>query len=156
MLNRQKYEFYLDFVHCGYSAIRIRLRPQPPPAGHPLVLSPSVQPFVVFDDEPLSHASSASLPRIGEKGAGVLSCAAMTTPSAFARRTICQIAYEELKPEIKAPVDAPVAIDFRFRNFADRRPWPDVFGDAFTLALQHDFTLELSHRSNYVEDMATG
>lgn len=42
-------------------------------------------------------------------------------------RVICQIAYEELKPEIKARVDALVAIDPRFRTFADGCTWPDVF-----------------------------
>ena len=34
-------------------------------------------------------------------------------------RVICQIAYEELKPEIKAGVDALVAIDPKFHNLAD-------------------------------------
>jgi hypothetical protein len=38
---------------------------------------------------------------------------------------ICQIAYEELKPEIKARVDALVAIDPKFRTFADACTAPD-------------------------------
>ena len=40
-------------------------------------------------------------------------------------RVICQIAYEELKPEIKARVDALVAIDPKFRTFADACTAPD-------------------------------
>jgi len=52
--------------------------------------------------------------------------------SAFAwsdlgHRVVCQIAYEELKPEIKARVDALIAIDPKFRTFADGCTWPDVF-----------------------------
>jgi hypothetical protein len=35
------------------------------------------------------------------------------------RRVVCQIAYEELKPQIKARVDALVAIEPKFRTFAD-------------------------------------
>ena len=63
--------------------------------------------------------------------AWLLGTAAMSFP-AFAwgdvgRRVICQIAYEELKPEIKARVDALVAIDPKFRTFADGCTWPDVF-----------------------------
>ena len=63
--------------------------------------------------------------------AWLLGTAAMSSP-AFAwgdvgRRVICQIAYEELKPEIKAHVDALVAIDPKFRTFADGCTWPDVF-----------------------------
>ena len=51
-------------------------------------------------------------------------------PSAFAwgdigHRVICQIAYAELKPEIKARVDALVAIDPKFRTFADACTAPD-------------------------------
>jgi len=42
-------------------------------------------------------------------------------------RVICQIAYKELKPEIKARVDALVAIDLKFRTYADGCIWPDVF-----------------------------
>jgi hypothetical protein len=42
-------------------------------------------------------------------------------------RVVCQIAYEELKPEIKARVDALVAIDPKFRTFAEGCTWPDVF-----------------------------
>jgi len=38
---------------------------------------------------------------------------------------ICQIGYEELKPEIKARVDALVAIDPKFRTFADACTAPD-------------------------------
>ena len=34
-------------------------------------------------------------------------------------RVVCQIAYEELKPEIKARVDALVAIDPQFHTFSD-------------------------------------
>ncbi len=40
---------------------------------------------------------------------------------------ICQIAYTELKPEIKARVDALIAIDPKFRTFADACTWPDKF-----------------------------
>ena len=63
--------------------------------------------------------------------AWLLGIAAMSSP-AFAwgdvgHRVICQIAYEELKPEIKARVDALVAIDPKFRTFADGCIWPDVF-----------------------------
>ena len=52
------------------------------------------------------------------------------SPSAFAwgdvgHRVICQIAYEELKPEIRARVDALVAIDPKFRTFADACTAPD-------------------------------
>ena len=55
--------------------------------------------------------------------AGLIGAALMPS-SAFAwgdvgHRVICQIAYEELKPEIKARVDALVAIDPKFRTFAD-------------------------------------
>ncbi len=55
--------------------------------------------------------------------AGLLG-AALSPSSALAwgdtgHRVICQIAYEELKPEIKARVDALVAIDPKFRTFAD-------------------------------------
>ena len=55
-----------------------------------------------------------------------------TTFSAFAwsdlgHRVICQIAYEELKPDIKARVDALIAINAKFRTFADGCTWPDVF-----------------------------
>jgi len=58
--------------------------------------------------------------------------ATFNASSAFAwsdlgHRTICQIAYEELKPEIKARVDALIAIDPKFRTFADGCTWPDVF-----------------------------
>ena len=61
-----------------------------------------------------------------------LQCAVFDAPSAFAwgdigHRVICQIAYEELKPEIKARVDALVAIDPKFRSFAHGCTWPDVF-----------------------------
>jgi hypothetical protein len=63
--------------------------------------------------------------------AWLLGAAAMSSP-AFAwgdigHRVVCQIAYEELKPEIKARVDALVAIDPKFRTFADGCTWPDVF-----------------------------
>ena len=63
--------------------------------------------------------------------AWLLGTAAMSSP-AFAwgdvgRRVICQIAYEELKPEIKERVDALVAIDPKFRTFADGCICPDVF-----------------------------
>ena len=40
---------------------------------------------------------------------------------------ICQIAYLELKPEIKARVDALIAIDPKFRTFADACTAPDKF-----------------------------
>ena len=40
---------------------------------------------------------------------------------------ICQIAYLELKPQIKARVDALIAIDPKFRTFADGCTWPDKF-----------------------------
>ena len=40
---------------------------------------------------------------------------------------ICQIAYLELKPEIKARVDALIAIDPKFQTFADACTWPDKF-----------------------------
>ncbi len=57
--------------------------------------------------------------------------AAMSSPASawgdVGHRVICQIAYEELKPEIKARVDALVAIDPKFRTFADGCIWPDVF-----------------------------
>ena len=58
--------------------------------------------------------------------------ATFNVSSAFAwsdlgHRVICQIAYEELKPEIKARVDALIAIDPKFRTFADGCTWPDVF-----------------------------
>jgi len=60
----------------------------------------------------------------------VLLCGGFQSPSAFAwgdvgHRVICQIAYEELKPEIKARVDALVAIDPKFRTFADACTAPD-------------------------------
>ena len=60
----------------------------------------------------------------------VLLCGGFQSPSAFAwgddgHRIICQIAYEELKPEIKARVDALVAIDPKFRTFADACTAPD-------------------------------
>jgi hypothetical protein len=63
--------------------------------------------------------------------AWLLGAAAMSSP-AFAwgdvgHRVICQIAYEELKPEIKSRVDALVAIDPKFRTFPDGCTWPDVF-----------------------------
>jgi hypothetical protein len=63
--------------------------------------------------------------------AWLLGTAATSSP-AFAwgdvgHRVICQIAYEELKPEIKARVDALVAIDPKFRTFAEGGTWPDVF-----------------------------
>ena len=63
--------------------------------------------------------------------AGLLTAALMPS-SAFAwsdvgHRVICQIAYEELKPEIKARVDALAVIDPKFRTFADGCTWPDVF-----------------------------
>lgn len=62
----------------------------------------------------------------------VLVCACFQSPSTFAwgdvgHRVICQIAYEELKPEIRARVDALVAIDPKFRTLADGCTWPDVF-----------------------------
>jgi len=49
--------------------------------------------------------------------------------SAFAwsdlgHRVICQIAYEELKPEIEARVDALIAIDPKFRTVANGCTWP--------------------------------
>ena len=55
---------------------------------------------------------------------------ALIPSSAFAlgdvgHRVICQIAYEELKPEIRARVDALVAIDPKFRTFADACTAPD-------------------------------
>jgi hypothetical protein len=60
----------------------------------------------------------------------VLLCASFDDSSAFAwgdvgHRAICQIAYEELKPEIKSRVDALVAIDPKFRTFADACTAPD-------------------------------
>jgi hypothetical protein len=63
--------------------------------------------------------------------AWLLGASAMSSP-AFAwgdigHRVVCQIAYEELKPEIKARVDALVAIDPKFRTFPDGCTWPDVF-----------------------------
>jgi hypothetical protein len=56
----------------------------------------------------------------------------LPAPSAWAwgdvgHRIICQIAYEELRPEIRSRVDALVAIDPKFRTFADGCTWPDVF-----------------------------
>jgi nuclease S1 len=42
-------------------------------------------------------------------------------------RVIYQIAYKELKPEIKARVGALVAIDPKYRTFPDGCTWPDVF-----------------------------
>ena len=56
--------------------------------------------------------------------AGLISAALMPS-SAFAwgdvgHRVICQIAYDELKPEIRARVDALVAIDPKFRNVRGR------------------------------------
>ena len=56
--------------------------------------------------------------------------AALMPSSAFAwgdvgHRVICQIAYDELRPEIKARVDALVAIDPKFRTFADACTAPD-------------------------------
>jgi hypothetical protein len=61
---------------------------------------------------------------------GWLSGTAVMSSPAFAwgdvgHRVICQIAYEELKPEIKARVDALVAIDPKFRTFADACTAPD-------------------------------
>ena len=61
--------------------------------------------------------------------AGLIGSALMPF-SAFAwgdigHRVICQITYEELKPEIKARVDALVAIDPKFRTFADACTAPD-------------------------------
>ena len=63
---------------------------------------------------------------------GVLAGVLPISSPAFAwgdvgHRVICRIAYEELKPEIKARVDALVAIDPKFRTFANGCTWPDVF-----------------------------
>ncbi len=62
----------------------------------------------------------------------VLASAQFLVQAAFAwgnlgHQIICQIAYEELKPEIKARVDALVAIDPGYRTFADACTWPDHF-----------------------------
>ena len=61
--------------------------------------------------------------------AGLIGASLMPS-SAFAwgdvgHRVICQIAYEEVKPEIRARVDALVAIDPKFRTFADACTAPD-------------------------------
>ena len=63
-------------------------------------------------------------------GLAAMMGAALMPSSAFAwgdigHRVICQIAYAELKPEIKARVDALVAIDPKFRTFADACTAPD-------------------------------
>jgi hypothetical protein len=42
-------------------------------------------------------------------------------------RIVCQIAYLELKPEIRSRVDALIAIDPKFRTFADACTWADKF-----------------------------
>lgn len=57
-------------------------------------------------------------------------------------RIICQIAYLELKPEIKARIDALIAIDPKFRTFADGCTWADKFprqktGRAFSRRAPH-------------------
>ena len=44
---------------------------------------------------------------------------------AAGHRIICQIAYDELKPAIRARVDALVAIDPRYRTFPDACTAPD-------------------------------
>jgi hypothetical protein len=63
--------------------------------------------------------------------AWLLGTAVMSSPTFvwgnIGHRAVCQIAYEELKPEIKARVDALVAIDPKFRTFADGCTWPNVF-----------------------------
>jgi hypothetical protein len=61
--------------------------------------------------------------------AGLIGGALMPS-SAFAwgdvgHRVVCQIDYDELKPEIKARVDALVAIDPKFRTFPDACTAPD-------------------------------
>ena len=60
--------------------------------------------------------------------AGLIGASLMPSPPAWGdagHRVICQIVYEELKPEIKARVDALVAIDPKFRTFPDACTAPD-------------------------------
>ena len=63
--------------------------------------------------------------------AGLIGAAVMPSSafawSAVGHGVICQIAYEELKPEIKARVDALVAIDPKFRTFAEGCTALDMF-----------------------------
>lgn len=47
--------------------------------------------------------------------------------SGIGHKVICQIAYEDLNPPIKARVDALIVIDPKFRTFADACTWPDMF-----------------------------
>src|SRR5262249_31528946 len=42
-------------------------------------------------------------------------------------KAVCEIAYQELKPEVKARVDALIAIDPKFHTFAESCTWPDMF-----------------------------
>ena len=42
-------------------------------------------------------------------------------------KVVCEIAHLELKPEIKARVDALTAADPRFHSFAESCTWPDIF-----------------------------
>jgi hypothetical protein len=42
-------------------------------------------------------------------------------------RVICQIAYLELTPAVRAKVDALIALDPKFRTFAQSCTWPDSF-----------------------------
>lgn len=42
-------------------------------------------------------------------------------------KVICRIAYEELSPSAETRVDALIAIDTKFRTFAESCPWTDIF-----------------------------
>ena len=71
----------------------------------------------------------------GDRYAGIrflhgVPCASFGVSPAFAwgdvgHRVICQIAYADLKPEIRARADALVAIDPKYRTFADACTAPD-------------------------------
>ncbi len=55
-----------------------------------------------------------------------------TAPQALAwgdagHRIVCQIAYLELKPDVREKVDALIALDPKFHTFAESCTWPDVF-----------------------------
>ena len=70
-------------------------------------------------------------------------CAGCRVPAAFAwgdigHRVICQIAYEELKPEIKARLDALIAIDPKFRTFADPCTAPDHCSNSYRSRASQD------------------
>ncbi len=63
---------------------------------------------------------------------GAAICGFSAAPKARAwgdagHRIVCQLAYLELTPAAKAKVDALIALDPKFKSFAQSCTWPDIF-----------------------------